>query len=492
MKTILGDNIHLDHRTYQERCNHEADVIVTATVLGFSATRIHLEQPFSFDIETKDPETTLLFERMDNPQFDHDLTMLEGKPADQEKWKKAKQEYIEHLEEMQSFLVVVEAMTQVLNKNHLHSPLIKDAQSPQWDIGERITGRAGGAMVTGPARVKPPADPGGITRGKQEMYQPGGYYGRGAYTGMIDDPVYHNTLVQPTKRIVVPHENRWHKEGGFGQREHGLISPPKNPEMNLSPDPSKGMGPLSSDEESRLRHKGVVGYVHGMSWAIRESIKCGPWCTPYEMAVGKDTTKMASCFPCTTYMYAANYPPSSIHLGRGESWHPLPDTGEAPDYIKIAKALNTRWHLDCYHYLKYGVSLLQTSVNTMDVGHKAAFNRLQKHPRLQNTPQNLAIGGNLFLDALTVHEADWKRIWRTLLPKPEDKHGVASPANACCEKGCGAVYRAGGTTVGTRWHECTFCGKRYCAAHGYLLRRSSHMSRTRICRECGQVTRLIG
>ena len=29
--------------------------------------------------------------------------------------------------------------------------------------------------------------------------------------------------------------------------------------------------------------------------------------------------------------------------------------------------------------------------------------------------KNLIHGGNLFLDALTVHESDWKRIWRTLL-----------------------------------------------------------------------------
>ena len=69
-----------------------------------------------------------------------------------------------------------------------------------------------------------------------------------------------------------------------------------------------------------------VGHIHGMCSAIVQSSEQGPWCTPYEMATGTQTTKMASCFPCSTYMYSTGYTPTSTHLGRGESWVP-PQSG---------------------------------------------------------------------------------------------------------------------------------------------------------------------
>jgi hypothetical protein len=78
------------------------------------------------------------------------------------------------------------------------------------------------------------------------------------------------------------------------------------------------MGPL------RQQH-GVVQYIHGMSWAMREAIRWGPWCTAYEIAVGSKTRKLASCFACTTYMWASGFPAFSTHLGRGESWGVLSD-----------------------------------------------------------------------------------------------------------------------------------------------------------------------
>jgi hypothetical protein len=411
MKTILGRDIY-DDQTYESRCTHEADVIVTATVLGFSASRIHAGQPFSFDIEMLPPKDTSWFEEIDrlSPKLQYPIGM--NKEEDRKQWDKMKVKYDEHLKETQSFLVVVELLSKVLNQNKMNGSLIKDAQSPQWHLGARITGRLGSGMVDGPKRARYPADRMGIQKGVVEMHKPGGYYGRGAYTGMIDDPVNHSTLIKPTQRIVVVDPERWHKEG---PGKHGLISPEKTPDINLSPDPKKGMGLLSVEDYRNLTGKrGVIGYVHGMSWAIQECIKCGPWCTPYEMAVGEETTKMASCFACTTYMYAANYQPSSIHLGRGESWHPLPEKDQDPIYTAIAKSLNVRWHAECFNYLRYGVTLLNTASSAMDKGHKEAWTLLNAHPKLKLNTHNLAIGGNLFLDALTVHEADWNRIWRTL------------------------------------------------------------------------------
>ena len=69
-----------------------------------------------------------------------------------------------------------------------------------------------------------------------------------------------------------------------------------------------------------------MGYTHGMIQAIYKAYSLGPSCAPYEIAVGDQTTKMASCVPCTLFMLAQGYPPTSTHLGRGESWAPLYET----------------------------------------------------------------------------------------------------------------------------------------------------------------------
>jgi len=54
----------------------------------------------------------------------------------------------------------------------------------------------------------------------------------------------------------------------------------------------------------------VASYTHGMIQAIYKAYSLGPSCTPYEIAVGDMTKKMASCLPCTLFMVAAGYPPT--------------------------------------------------------------------------------------------------------------------------------------------------------------------------------------
>src|SRR5262245_63297257 len=41
----------------------------------------------------------------------------------------------------------------------------------------------------------------------------------------------------------------------------------------------------------------VASYTHGMIQAIYKAYSLGPSCTPYEIAVGDQTKKMASCLP---------------------------------------------------------------------------------------------------------------------------------------------------------------------------------------------------
>lgn len=44
----------------------------------------------------------------------------------------------------------------------------------------------------------------------------------------------------------------------------------------------------------------------------------------FEIALTSDTSKVSSCFPCSTFMYANNNLPTSTHLGRGDNWS-IPD-----------------------------------------------------------------------------------------------------------------------------------------------------------------------
>lgn len=80
----------------------------------------------------------------------------------------------------------------------------------------------------------------------------------------------------------------------------------------------------------------VVGYTHGMIQAIYDTVKVRAERkvegmlsaeAPYELGLqGKDggpfTTKMASCFLCSLFMEANGFPASSVHLGKAESWAP--------------------------------------------------------------------------------------------------------------------------------------------------------------------------
>lgn len=360
----------------------EADVIMTATILGFAAARIMQHQPFSFDME--------------NP---HDWTAMNGNKQG------------EFLRDYQGFLNALSALSEVLENNGIDATQLKDAQSAEWEPGALITGRAGGA-ASGNKHKGVKGEWQQFLR-EQEVKSPIGYCGRGAYTGFIDDPsIFQASLLQPTKRRVIPNANRKRWNPGqpyWGLIDRGNVAGPQS-SVNLSNDPRVGMGPIQWNGNA----PGVVGYTHGMSWAMREAVKEGPWITPYEIATGSDTTKMASCFACTTYMYAAGYPPSSIHLGRGESWVPLPEEDEGDLYNTIARSMNLRWHLDCYNYLRLGGYMLNfhSGYKLATTEHKTALTALGN--KLEAIDREEA--GNIVLDALTVHESDWKRINRALKP----------------------------------------------------------------------------
>jgi len=142
---------------------------------------------------------------------------------------------------------------------------------------------------------------------------------------------------------------------------------------------------------------------------------------------------MASCFPCTTYMYAGRFPPSSMHLGRGESWVPPANhyiNGEdkpMPAYDETTvDTVRKQWNADIFAYLTLGTSYLLAALSKQKQpdemyicpSHIPSLRGLDERLRAKANNQEWISyhGGNLFLDALTVHESDWKRIKSMLAP----------------------------------------------------------------------------
>jgi hypothetical protein len=368
----------------------ESDVVFTAVVLGFALTRAVQEQPFSFDVEP-------------------------GAAA----------------KDLESLHRAVKGVTGLLERSGIDKAeryigvgLALEHEGMDHNL---ITGRAGGEYLTPEQRNRPMLDEQAMNMGRWEYdsSQPGAeqfggqYHGVGAYTGMIDDPIGSHTLIQPTLRRVIDDPSRWNPHpdalwGLIGTNNRGGEFG-----GNLDADPNQGMGPLR-------RHQGIVQYIHGMSWAMREAVRWGPWCTAYEMAVGTRTRKRASCFACTTYMWASGFPASSTHLGRGESWGVLPDgtlgTGEDHTFSDegegkleqaLARSMNVRWHTQIYHFLRQGSRLLERHHLAMSPAHRTAAELLaQRFERLR--ADGFINGGNLFLDAMTFHKNDTARLLATL------------------------------------------------------------------------------
>lgn len=369
----------------------EADVIFTAVVLGFSLTRVIQQQPFSFDMD-----------------------LVGATAADFDALGRA--------------FAGINALLRRSGINDAERYITAGASPENRGMANNlITARAGGEHLTPEQRNRPMVDPGARGMGAWEnaSAQPGGtqyrgqYHGIGAYTGMIDDPIGSHTLIQPTIRRVITDPARWSPNNDV---LWGLIGTNNNGGEfggNLSDDPNQGMGPLR-------RHRGIVQYVHGMSWAMREAVRWGPWCTAYEMAVGARTVKLASCFPCSTYMWASGFPASSTHLGRGESWGTLPDgtlgagedhtfsgAGEGAAEQEIARSMNVRWHTQIYHFLRQGSRLLERHRLAMTPRHRDAAVLLARYVENQGAAA-LTTGGNLFLDAITFHKNDTARINATM------------------------------------------------------------------------------
>jgi hypothetical protein len=114
-------------------------------------------------------------------------------------------------------------------------------------------------------------------------------------------------------------------------------------------------------------------------------------------------------------MVAAGYPPTSTHLGRGESWAPLyepynPDGNAEPNEPGVIRDLNNAWYDRCTEFVALGLKIL-------DDDHIAADHRMSRdavRDYIDAHSEDATVAGVLVLDAVTLHSGETDRINRTL------------------------------------------------------------------------------
>jgi hypothetical protein len=245
---------------------------------------------------------------------------------------------------------------------------------------------------------------------------------RGAYYGVADLTHIGEVFgpIASTRQVFRPASGRWMKpsaldaEGSLVAGSHGMIytkreydrGPGLRPKvaMDVVQGSFARMHDTASERALETLTPGddfVVGYCHGMIFAEHICHVEGGG-TAYEVSMNRMTCKNASCFGCSTFMFANEMPPSWMHIGSAESWVPLPEAANEFSYtvhfgaarvVNAAREMNDKWRKAVACWMRAGVA------------HTA---RSPQHGRLHqqvdmHDDRTLA---NWFLDALTMHGRD--------------------------------------------------------------------------------------
>ncbi|MGX5817983.1 hypothetical protein ACWKWU_07295 [Chitinophaga lutea] len=254
-----------------------------------------------------------------------------------------------------------------------------------------------------------------------------GYQGFGAYTGFVDGRKGGQTNLMSTYRFKADPTNRWIPTFPNPTLDAQIGAAPDQRVAwglllkNKDQDSLKQQGMYFQDEDTArggtpLTDKDIVGYVHGMIQAVYD-VEWRKGGVPYEIAVGDKTTKLASCFTCSIFMEATGHPASSTHLGKGESWcvlHPTATPAVTPQ-DKARQACNDKWAAYCQQILTHGMAcLVSQKANLLNQTHNVSFATLKAFLANKNTPQNAYDFANLILDAVTVSQKEYLRVINTI------------------------------------------------------------------------------
>lgn len=240
----------------------------------------------------------------------------------------------------------------------------------------------------------------------------------GAYYGIVDDEANTAPRVISSVRRLIAHDQeggRWNRGVPF----HGLIGYDDPARRDTANQARKQAGSWESARTIKEWNgqTAVCGYCHGMVWAIAQQKREFPHGHAYEMGLGKNTHKLSSCFGCSTFQIANDRYPSSMHLGRSDSWVPLPafspfgdneDQSEAEQ--QVFAALNQRWAEHVSGWLRLGLKrVLDAEGGVFPPPVVETGKRLEQAVGKRKDARAVA---NLFLDALTVHDKDLLRLKR--------------------------------------------------------------------------------
>ena len=269
------------------------------------------------------------------------------------------------------------------------------------------------------------------------------YVGRGAYCGLVVDKDGYAINAMSTIRWSINDAtldvgNRWsppvNSDVFIAQQKGkgalwGMITPPGKTSVDAADD-MKQLGmrffPKNNKNDYGAPGTEVVVYTHGMIRSIYETVRIGQG-TAFEMSIGTDTFKLSSCLSCSSFMMANGVDASSSHLGRGESWSPYfenytPDShnysyvkDEETAPLKTAIKKCNKAYAECMHqWLTDGVAAMEASPTWVDEKHKPALKalsaKLVKEAKNDNT-----VARDLYLDAMTFHKGDSKRLQDTLV-----------------------------------------------------------------------------
>jgi hypothetical protein len=395
----------------------EADVIMTAAALGFAASYIEKDQPIQFDMDPLDVR-----DRGKTRAFNDAVSKLDRAIAD----------YLQR--------------SGRAPKDKVHA-----GTSPGYTKGAVIVGVYALAGQTAPPSISAPvlSAKGRALYDQIKAQSVPQYTGRGAYTGFVDnkntventDPVGPRSTARflaPNPDVMPERHPRWLPPAGSplwaprkrrGTAESyvpwGLIMGDAASQAPVEPNTTTA---TNLADQSTILMKDTYGmvftaeptvddiatYTHGMIQAIYKAYGLGPSCTPYEIAVGDQTKKMASCLPCTLFMVATGYPPTSIHLGRGESWAPLyaPYNPGGPTEVNepgVIRDLNNAWYDACAQFLTAGLQILDDDHIAED--HGASRDAARTY---LTSNKGTTVAATLVLDAVSMHDGETERINRTL------------------------------------------------------------------------------
>lgn len=390
----------------------DADVIMTATILGFSVLRSTPKDSVQFDTEG-----------------------LYALPDEDDKDPKVIRRKSEFKEDVIRFATIVDKVNAVLGPQKV---LVKQGTSPAYGFTEKVIH----GIANGDTHYPGPAVFEGVAKEIHDLALEEnedqslnlGYRGKGAYTGFMVPPeadglagitcTYRNKVPTTQERWLPAKDVRLPQAGkpdlvysiGDGDEQKAawglLLTNKEQKRLGTMASVPGDLVPTSSD---------ILGYTHGLPQAI---VKCimhddknhGAY-KPFEIAVGKETTKLASCFPCTLFMCANGYPPSSIHLGRGESWLPMyalekgdKEFNESAD--TVITSTTKAWQSFCAACISAGVDVLKGAATHIAPDHVESFAALQAY--ISAKSGDVGWGANLILDALTIHDTETNRLDRTL------------------------------------------------------------------------------